>query len=78
MPIPSTEPGTFIHEAKCPNHYIIEDRDFSRLNLIQHKIENLSLKILQMEEVGYFLKENVENVSSVLKGHQGITNVSHF
>jgi hypothetical protein len=35
--------------------------------MIQYKIENLSQKTLQMEEVGKFFKENVGKVSSVLK-----------
>jgi hypothetical protein len=36
---------------------------------MQFKIENLSLRTLQMEEVGifFFIKENFGNVSSVLK-----------
>jgi hypothetical protein len=35
--------------------------------MIQLVIENLSRKTIQMEEVGDFFKENVGNVSSVLK-----------
>jgi hypothetical protein len=45
-------PGAFTLVDKCPNHYATDDHDFSCEKLIQYEIENLSLKNLQMEEVG--------------------------
>jgi hypothetical protein len=59
MSISGIEPTAFILEVSCPNHYPIDDRDFFRVRLIQYKIENLSLKPLQMEKVGrFFLRGN--------------------
>jgi hypothetical protein len=48
------EPGAFILEDSCPNHYAFDNHDICCVKLIQCKFENLSLKPLQMEEVGNF------------------------
>jgi hypothetical protein len=67
LPIPSIEPGVSTYIVKCSSHYAINKHTFRCVNLIQYKIENLSLKILQMEETGIFFKENVGKVSSARK-----------
>jgi hypothetical protein len=62
------EPGAFTFAVKYPNHYAIDGLELHRVNMMQHKIENVSLKILQMKEVGkYFFTGNVGNLSYVLK-----------
>jgi hypothetical protein len=52
LPFSSIEPGSFTLEVNCPNHndYALDDHNFCRLN----KIEKLSLKTLQMEELRNF------------------------
>jgi thiamine pyrophosphokinase len=51
-----------------PNHYVIGDLDSVRVKLIKYQIENLSLKTLQMDEVGnFFLKTMSETYHLSLK-----------
>jgi hypothetical protein len=57
--------------VRCPNHDAMDGPNFRRVKFIQYKIENLSLKTLQMEEVGllfgFFLKKMSETYHLSLK-----------
>jgi hypothetical protein len=60
-------PGPSPQKSDVLTHYAIDDPDFGSVKLIQYRMENLSLKTLQMEDVGiFFFKENVGKILSVL------------
>jgi hypothetical protein len=67
-PILGFEPGAFSTVVRFIYQYAIDACGILRVNLIQYKIENWSLKTFHVEEVGEKnLKENVGNVSLALK-----------
>jgi hypothetical protein len=68
MPTTRLDPGTLAFTVGSIIHYAIDDHNLTCVKLMQYKIQNLSLKTLQMEEVGkFFLKKMSETCHMSLK-----------